>query len=324
MSPAARRSPNRTTKANKSSSPGGGGGSSSSSVSGKDDQHDGIEGLGVVGSGMGDPREALILSLKREVAALQSENDHLRGALRLNGEHLVGGDPGAPRAIGSPPPAVDLERLAELEANELAGLVQHYMQENEALRRENSDLFSTREVLMRDQDLVCRENERLLKKLEDVNSVCCRSPIIPARPTFSGDLLNMSLAGSDMGPLGATMGHDLMASSTNVWVHPLNGSVGSPGGSTTALTGPKFKAEILEGRHSAKPPHRLPDSIQKELDKRRIGKSMTNIAESYRDRSHQRHNSWDNSKQGSPGLSSDPPTAPVLPAQPQPPQAVHG
>ncbi|KAK3919687.1 Kinesin-like protein KIF12 [Frankliniella fusca] len=278
---------------------------------------------------MMDPREALILSLKREVAALQSENDHLRGALRLNGEQLIG-DPGAPRAIGSPPPAVDLERLAELEANELAGLVQHYMQENEALRRENSDLFSTREVLMRDQDLVCRENERLLKKLEDVNSVCCRSPIIPARPTFSGELLNMSLAGSDMGagPLGATMGHDLMASSTNVWVHPVNGgSAGGVGGSTTALTGPKFKAEILEGRHSAKPPHRLPDSIQKELDKRRIGKSMTNIAESYRDRmSHQRHNSWDSSKQGSPGLG-DPQAAapaPVLPAQPHAPQAVHG
>lgn len=146
-----------------------------------------------------DPREALILSLKREVAALQSENDHLRSALRLNGELAGGpggpGGPGAARAIGEPssdppsrspcrrcrgptcaspaagsPPAVDLDRLAELEANELSGLVQHYMQENEALRRENSELFSTRDILMRDQDMVCRENERLLKKLEDVNS----------------------------------------------------------------------------------------------------------------------------------------------------------
>lgn len=33
-----------------------------------------------------DPREALILSLKREVGALQTENDHLRAALHLNGD----------------------------------------------------------------------------------------------------------------------------------------------------------------------------------------------------------------------------------------------
>lgn len=69
-----------------------------------------------------------------------------------------------------PAPKVDLEKLAELEGPELAELVKLYMTENEALRQENSQLFSTREVIMRDQELVCRENERLLKKLEDVNS----------------------------------------------------------------------------------------------------------------------------------------------------------
>jgi len=44
------------------------------------------------------------------------------------------------------------------------------MTENEALRKENAELFTTRELVLRDQELVCRENERLLKKLEDVNS----------------------------------------------------------------------------------------------------------------------------------------------------------
>ena len=62
------------------------------------------------------------------------------------------------------------------------------MGENQSLRRENGDLFSVRDMmlrlyldneyikqnvnlmLLRDQELVCRENERLLKKLEDVNS----------------------------------------------------------------------------------------------------------------------------------------------------------
>ena len=44
------------------------------------------------------------------------------------------------------------------------------MTENEALRKENAELFTMRELILRDQELVCRENEWLLKKLEDVNS----------------------------------------------------------------------------------------------------------------------------------------------------------
>lgn len=74
------------------------------------------------------------------------------------------------RAIIATPPKVDLEKLAELEAAQLAELIRLYVTENETLRRENSELYSSRELLLRDQELVCRENERLLKKLEDVNS----------------------------------------------------------------------------------------------------------------------------------------------------------
>ena len=68
------------------------------------------------------------------------------------------------------PPRIDLEHVAEMEGSELAELVRHYSTENDALRRENTELFSIRDLLVRDQELVCRENERLLKKLEDVNS----------------------------------------------------------------------------------------------------------------------------------------------------------
>lgn len=74
------------------------------------------------------------------------------------------------RRLLQTPPHVDLEKLAELEGPQLAELVRLYIQENEALREENAELFASREVLLRDQELVCRENERLLKKLEDVNS----------------------------------------------------------------------------------------------------------------------------------------------------------
>jgi len=65
--------------------------------------------------------------------------------------------------------------------------------------------------------------------------VCCRSPIIPARPAYSGEMLNMSASG------------DL--DSTNIWVNPLNGSLTSTLGASTnsILPGPRFKvsARIL-------------------------------------------------------------------------------
>lgn len=68
------------------------------------------------------------------------------------------------------PLRVDLEELAQLEGPQLAELVRLYMKENEALRRDNEDLYHSREMLQRDHEIVCRENERLLKKLEEINS----------------------------------------------------------------------------------------------------------------------------------------------------------
>lgn len=159
-----------------------------------------------------DPREALILSLKREVGALQQENDHLRATLRMqNGSGVAGvalGDLAERKTIAEAP-KVDLDRVTELDGSELTELLKSYLNENQALRQENNELYSTRDMIVRDQEIVCRENERLLKKLEDVNSVCCRSPIIPARPTFSGDMLNVS-SGSDQ--------------DANIWTNPMSES----------------------------------------------------------------------------------------------------
>lgn len=120
-----------------------------------------------------DPREALILSLKREIGALHVENEHLRSALNLQSESLEINsqvDFLERRHIPRTPPVVDLEKLTDMEGNEMKDLVKVYMLENQALRQENSELYTTREMIIRDQEVVCRENERLLKKLEDVNS----------------------------------------------------------------------------------------------------------------------------------------------------------
>lgn len=119
-----------------------------------------------------DPREALILSLKREVNNLTMENEHLKTALHLHSDsaEIVPYTLSEPPRPITPAPKIELDKLAELEGSDLADLVKLYMKENEALRAENSELYSTREMVLRDQEIVCRENERLLKKLEDVNT----------------------------------------------------------------------------------------------------------------------------------------------------------
>lgn len=119
-----------------------------------------------------DPREALILSLKREVAALKAENEHLKSALHLHSNILenAAAEINHERKEIPVAPKVDLERMTELEVNEIIELVKLYIAENEALRTENAELFNSRDMILRDQEIVCRENERLLKKLEDVNS----------------------------------------------------------------------------------------------------------------------------------------------------------
>lgn len=118
-----------------------------------------------------DPREALILSLKREVKSLQLENDHLKSALNLHSDIFESNtlDINQDRRAIPPAPTVDLEKMSELEVAEIVELVKLYVAENEALRSENSELFNTRDMILRDQEVVCRENERLLKKLEEVN-----------------------------------------------------------------------------------------------------------------------------------------------------------
>lgn len=119
-----------------------------------------------------DPREALILSLKREVNTLKLENDHLKSALHLHSEAFENSaiELQQGRKIIPAAPLVDLDRMTDLEVGEIIDLIRLYVAENEALRTENTELFNTRDMILRDQEVVCRENERLLKKLEDVNS----------------------------------------------------------------------------------------------------------------------------------------------------------
>jgi kinesin family member 12 len=82
-----------------------------------------------------DPREALILSLKREVNSLKMENEHLKSLtvfhmqqppielLRPSSAITENND----RSQALATPKIDVEKLAELENNELSELVKLYM-----------------------------------------------------------------------------------------------------------------------------------------------------------------------------------------------------
>ena len=64
---------------------------------------------------------------------------------------------------------IDKGRLTELDSSTLVDLIKDYMNENQELRKENQDLYSVRDLMLRDQEIVCKENERLIKKMEDLN-----------------------------------------------------------------------------------------------------------------------------------------------------------
>ncbi|XP_063883472.1 kinesin-like protein KIF3A isoform X3 [Scylla paramamosain] len=305
-----------------------------------------------------DPKEKVILSLQREVSLLREENAHLKmlidlgengvpqeGPQQLNG-HLAAEANGVDLAEhvaavgGRPVPGImsrqgsfriDKDKLETLDNQELVKLVQQYMASYSNIRRENKELQQVSAALVKDQELVCRENERLLRKLEDVNrkvantepsaqnerlddNVCRRSPIIPAQPAVNGeDLLNASLSGSIFYRSGGTPGSFISrslpsssSSSSQVWVNPLNETQGKNAGSAPSSSG------TGEGGGRS---HHLPESINKELEKRRIGKSLTDLTGTGGPgkSSGGRRNSWDErnerknpvkSKSISPGMAN--------------------
>ncbi|XP_054155363.1 kinesin-like protein Klp68D isoform X4 [Oppia nitens] len=120
-----------------------------------------------------DPRELLILSLKREVRLLRMENNYLRQQLNLGNGYLVSTSnglagnktsterPTSNESNGSMDEKIQLNGEAGLQPE----ILNKYMQENESLRAENSQLHQQRQTLIHDHELVCRENERLLRRL---------------------------------------------------------------------------------------------------------------------------------------------------------------
>ena len=134
-----------------------------------------------------DPRELLILSLKREVRLLRMENNYLRQQvikIFLENKKIKTFPPlffqlnlgnGFSNQNGERPTSNDSNltpennKMAELELKQ--DLLHKYMQQNEGLRAENAQLHQQRERLIHDHERVCRENDRLKVKLPNNEKV---------------------------------------------------------------------------------------------------------------------------------------------------------
>lgn len=172
-----------------------------------------------------DPREAMILNLKKRVEILTTENLQLRNLLKKDdlptttnnvpsrrnssSRKVSGGSkldysdipedlnvdaqsisdfddlspgpdsrPASQRSkktlrqvssllFISTPTSSGKKKLEDLDSSTLVDLIKDYMFENEDLRRENYELITVKDMIMRDQEMVCIENEKLIKKVEE-------------------------------------------------------------------------------------------------------------------------------------------------------------
>lgn len=156
-----------------------------------------------------DPREKLILSLKREVKLLRAENQYLRDRVDYTGQEQVqmgitkeaplgsssetqkdGDGKKAPpldenkNEESSPEKPAPLNRRETIQSigkstadSSMYEMIQEYMLENETLRKENVGLQSGKEQARREQEQLSKENDKLMRKLTHLERVISASPV---------------------------------------------------------------------------------------------------------------------------------------------------
>lgn len=136
-----------------------------------------------------DPRELLILSLRREVRLLSMENNYLRQKINIpisqnlvnellpkvekqKSENKTEGEKSIETLIKSKKESISKQQK-EVDREELKNpdqIVAKYMNENKGLRTENTQLHLQSQQLREDLEQMSRENERLKKKFEQYSS----------------------------------------------------------------------------------------------------------------------------------------------------------
>ncbi|XP_052073544.1 kinesin-like protein KIF12 isoform X5 [Mytilus californianus] len=139
-----------------------------------------------------DPREKLILSLKREIKILRNENHYLREQLEFpakpKGDLQKNNDEKFMKMVK------DMQSKASPGDKDLYAMLQEYMIENEALRNENSELHRNKDQLHRDHQSLSKHNERLQVDIEKLqrsdkgrhnNGEPYRSPQNSSKPPYN-------------------------------------------------------------------------------------------------------------------------------------------
>ncbi|BFZ04439.1 hypothetical protein BsWGS_07478 [Bradybaena similaris] len=117
-----------------------------------------------------DPRETLIVTLKREIRILRQENHYLRQQLDF---------PAKPKGqLQKENDEQFLKFMKQQEQKEtgLYEMLQEYMVENESLRSENSQLHTVKDSMRREQQALHDENESLSQRVEQLERLLPQLP----------------------------------------------------------------------------------------------------------------------------------------------------
>ncbi|CAL1543571.1 unnamed protein product [Lymnaea stagnalis] len=190
-----------------------------------------------------DPREKLIMTLKKEVKILRQENHYLRQQLDF---------PAKPRGQLQKENDEKFRKFMKEQHQKETGLydmLQEYMIENEALRAENSEMHSVKENSRREQQILYKENEKLSGRLEELERLMAENP---GTWSFGDHRRTDGYGQHDLSPVGSPV--------TAGYVTPSHRSTLRPIGATLIVNSSKLPSPVVHGQ-PMRPPHRLPDHV---------------------------------------------------------------
>ncbi|GFS13444.1 kinesin-like protein [Elysia marginata] len=190
-----------------------------------------------------DPREKLIVTLKKEIKILRQENHYLRQQLDF---------PAKPKGqLQKENDEKFMKFMKEQQQKEtgLYEMLQEYMVENETLRAENTEMHQTKDSSRREQQILYKENEKLSKRVEELERLMSEHPgtwsLVDHRRTDG-------YGQHDLSPRGSPVTVGYMSPTHRSTIRPTD----------LPVSGGRVKASSPTSHGQPKrPPHRLADHV---------------------------------------------------------------
>ncbi|RUS77782.1 hypothetical protein EGW08_014446, partial [Elysia chlorotica] len=190
-----------------------------------------------------DPREKLIVTLKKEIKILRQENHYLRQQLDF---------PAKPKGqLQKENDEKFMKFMKEQQQKEtgLYEMLQEYMVENETLRAENSEMHQTKDSSRREQQILYKENEKLSRRVEELERLMSEHPgtwsLVDHRRTDG-------YGQHDLSPRGSPVTVGYMSPTHRSTIRPTD----------LPVNGGRVKATSPTSHGQPKrPPHRLADHV---------------------------------------------------------------